>query len=107
MDGSGAKLSDARGHAVVVNFGAAWCPACREEMPALREFERRASPDGVKFFEVDVDKDPSTADKYRVHDLPTTYLISPDGNIARRYVGPIDADILENDIVELLKRRPS
>ena len=34
-------------------------------------------------------------------------LIAPDGTIARRYVGPLDARAVENDILSLLNRRPS
>jgi cytochrome c biogenesis protein CcmG, thiol:disulfide interchange protein DsbE len=41
LGGQTFDLGAARGKAVVVNFWAAGCPPCREEMPALDAFYRR------------------------------------------------------------------
>src|SRR5690606_41929077 len=41
LDGGMVRLDDFRGRPVVINFWAAWCPPCLEEMPAHDEFYRR------------------------------------------------------------------
>jgi hypothetical protein len=50
--------------------------------------------------------DPKTAREYGVRALPTSWLIGPDGVIAKKYVGPLAFAEVENDILRLL-RRPS
>src|ERR1700744_3291543 len=48
-DGTPKKLSDWRGHTVLVNLWATWCVPCRKEMPALDRLQTRL---GGKDFEV-------------------------------------------------------
>lgn len=128
VSGKPVSLSGQKGHVVLLNFWATWCDSCKEELPSLRALEKR---DGGRFvlLAVSVDDAPAktvppfaaahgldfpilyadraVVDAYAVRALPTSYLIAPDGTIVRRYVGPIDPDAVENDIVSLLKRRPS
>jgi peroxiredoxin len=129
-DGSGKSvaLSAQRGHVVLLNFWATWCDSCREELPALKDLQSRSGGRYV-LLAVSVDEDPAkvppflkkygldypvayaepggaTLRAYAVRDLPTTFLIGPDGQIERRYVGPLDERAVENDILALL-RRPS
>src|SRR6202048_354741 len=40
-DGKPKKLSDWRGHIVLVNLWATWCVPCRKEMPALEALQTR------------------------------------------------------------------
>lgn len=120
-------LSAQKGRIVLLNFWATWCDSCRVEFPALEDLQRRAG-DRYVLLAVSVDDDPAkavppfvkshglsfpiaygdqaTLRAYAVSTLPTTYLIGPDGAIARRYVGPLDEAAVENDILALL-RRPS
>ncbi len=126
--GKTVTLSGQKGRVVLLNFWATWCDSCKEELPSLQALEAR---DGGRFvlLAVSVDDDPAkvvpafaaahgltfpilyadrtVVDAYAVRDLPTSYLIAPDGSIVRRYVGPLDPNAVENDIVSLLKRRPS
>ena len=127
--GGTVTLSGEKGRVVLVNFWATWCDSCKEELPVLQELQRRHSGDRFELLAVSVDDDPAkvvppfaashhmdfpvlyvdrpTMAAYAVRMLPTSYLIAPDGTIARRYVGPLDARAVENDILSLLNRRPS
>lgn len=127
-DGKSVTLSSKKGHPVLLNFWATWCDSCKEELPALQELQTR-SAGRFELLAVSVDDDAAkvvpafaaahklsfpllyadrrTQDAYAVRMLPTTFLIAPDGTIARRYVGPLDARAVENDILSLLNRRPS
>lgn len=122
------KLSDYRGKPVLLNFWATWCESCREEMPALQELSRRLASKGAVVLGVSLDEEAppvrafvkthrltfqlAIADRkvvadYAVRGLPTTYLIDAQGRIARRWVGALDVQAVENDILALLNRRPS
>ena len=49
----------------------------------------------------------AVARAWGVRGLPTSFLVSPEGLIARRWVGNPDLRAVENDIVAVLDRRPS
>ena len=128
-DGGTVTLSGQKGRVVLLNFWATWCDSCKEELPVLQDIQRARAGDRFALLAVSVDDDPAkvvppfaaahdmaypilyadrrTQDAYAVRMLPTSYLIAPDGTIARRYVGPLDARAVENDILSLLNRRPS
>jgi peroxiredoxin len=129
-DGKTVTLSGQKGRVVLVNFWATWCDSCKEELPILRKLQSTQPGDRFQLLAVSVDEEPAkvapfaashrmnfpvlyadrkTMDAYAVRMLPTSYLIAPDGSIARRYVGPLDERAVENDILSLLKtnRRPS
>jgi peroxiredoxin len=128
-DGSTVTLSGQKGRVVLLNFWATWCDSCKEELPVLQELQRTRAGDRFEVLAVSVDDDPAksvppfaashgmkylilyvdrgTMEAYAVRMLPTSFLIAPDGTIARRYVGPLDARAVENDILQLLNRRPS
>jgi thiol-disulfide isomerase/thioredoxin len=130
-DGRTVTLSSEKGRVVLLNFWATWCDSCKEELPLLQKLQREHAGERFELLAVSVDDDPpkavppfaaahglnfpilyadrKTMDAYAVRLLPTSYLIAPDGTIARRYVGPLDERAVENDILSLLnpKRRPS
>jgi thiol-disulfide isomerase/thioredoxin len=109
-DGKMISLADYKGKWVFVNFWATWCGPCVMEMPMLaklhsvmkgKKFEMLAinmeeiEPDQVKKFIRDnkisftvlLDKDSKTGRNYAVESLPTTYVVSPAGEIYTRAVG--------------------
>ncbi len=56
-DGSSVKLSDLRGHVVMLQFTASWCGVCRKEMPHIEKEIWQAYKDkGLKVFGVDRDE---------------------------------------------------
>ena len=110
------SLSDLRGKPVVLNFWAGLCPPCRAEMPDLQAFYD-SHRDKVVLFGLDVGPFTalgsrknaqellrqleityptgfsSTRDvviQYRVLGMPTTFFITPDGNIFARWDGLLD-----------------
>ena len=104
------SLSDYKGKWVFVNFWATWCGPCVIEMPMLaklhntmkgKKFEMLAinveeiEPEYVKKFVKDnnlpftvlLDKDSKIGKTYSVSSLPTTYVVSPAGEVYTRAVG--------------------
>ncbi len=120
IDGSAYDLASHRGHWVVVNFWATWCPPCIKEMPELSalDVERDdVSVVGLAFEEIDpaelkaflkehpvsypislVDVYNPPADFSTPRGLPLTYLIAPDGSIADKIMGPVTRAELEKMI---------
>lgn len=53
--GQAHSLSKWRGKILVVNFWAAWCPPCREEMPAFSRLQTKYSSKNVQFVGIALD----------------------------------------------------
>jgi thiol-disulfide isomerase/thioredoxin len=101
------KFSELRGKYVLLDVWGFWCPACRDELPYLREANRRYAARGLVVLGLNTDEDytidsmkdglkkagmewthaqfASVADflrvGLRVHSFPSTFLISPDGKV--------------------------
>jgi len=116
LDGKAFDLAAQRGHWVIVNFWATWCVPCIKEMPDISRFvsdhaDVRAiglayedsdkadiqaflakHPVSYPIAQVTMDDAPKDFDEPR--GLPTTYLIAPDGHVAKRFVGPVTGQSL-------------
>jgi cytochrome c biogenesis protein CcmG, thiol:disulfide interchange protein DsbE len=102
--GTDLKLSDFRGHAVVLDFWATWCHPCRIQAPIVDGIARRWRDQGVVVVGVDMDApdqgDPrafaqqaglsypivrdttgAAARAYDVDSLPTLVIVSREGKI--------------------------
>ena len=116
LDGKPFELAAQRGHWVIVNFWATWCVPCIKEMPDISHFVQTHAnvraiglayedsdegdirtflakhPVSYPIAQVTLDDAPKDFDEPR--GLPTTYLIAPDGKVARRFVGPVTGQSL-------------
>lgn len=122
LDGATFDLAAQRGKWVVVNYWATWCSPCLKEMPELSALDAMrehivviglayedSTPEAMRAFLqdhpvvypialLDVYNPPADFDTPR--GLPLTYLVGPDGRIARKYTGPVTARMLEEGIAE-------
>ena len=120
VDGKPFDLAEHRGRWVVVNFWATWCGPCLKEMPelsaldAMREhvevigldYEEITPADLRAFLQkhpvvypvaiVDVYEPPK--DFAPPRGLPTTWLIAPDGRVAKQFLGPVTARDIDDAI---------
>jgi cytochrome c biogenesis protein CcmG, thiol:disulfide interchange protein DsbE len=102
--GAPISLDRFRGHPIVLNFWASWCPPCRAEMPALEAAYRTYQARGVVVIGIDGATDTWEASRtflaargvtypvardehgqvgqmYHIAGLPTTFFIRADGRI--------------------------
>jgi thiol-disulfide isomerase/thioredoxin len=127
LDGKTFDLAALRGKWVIVNFWATWCSPCIAEMPALSKYVRthknvaavglaydrspRAEvlafanrhPVDYPLAQLDMDDLPRGIEMPAT--LPTTYLIAPDGRLAKRFIGPVDAKLLDAAIAAFPSER--
>jgi cytochrome c biogenesis protein CcmG, thiol:disulfide interchange protein DsbE len=115
LDGAQARLSALRGRPVVLNFWASWCAPCRQEEGPLRAAAQRWTG-RVAFLGVDFRDSPDAAraaqDRarypypvgpaqdgipaaYGVNEPPETFFIDDRGVVVARFLGPLDADLIQ------------
>jgi thiol-disulfide isomerase/thioredoxin len=116
LDGKTFDLAAQRGKWVIVNYWATWCVPCIKEMPDISHFVAThknvtaiglayddSDPADIRAFvakhpvvypiaQVTLDKPAKDFDEPR--GLPTTWLIGPDGKVAKQFIGPVDATSL-------------
>ncbi|MCC8362360.1 TlpA family protein disulfide reductase [Lysobacter sp. A6] len=122
VDGKQFNLADHRGRWVVVNFWATWCGPCLKEMPALSALDTMrehidvvglayedTTPEEMQAFLIKhpvsypiamVDVYDPPKDFETPAGLPTTYLIGPDGRVAKRFIGPVEPHDIEKAIAD-------
>ncbi len=124
FDGRKALLSELRGHVVVINFWASWCPPCREEAAYLEQTWRKYKDRGVIFIGVDyVDTEKEAlayikefdityingpdlgtriSQAYNIKGVPETYFVAKNGELRGVHIGPLKSPQLDEKINELL-----
>jgi cytochrome c biogenesis protein CcmG/thiol:disulfide interchange protein DsbE len=120
------KLSRAglQGQPAVVNFFASWCVPCRIEHPLLMRLAQqdhvplygiayKDKPEdatkllaqmGDPYWRIGVDREGRTGLDFGVYGVPETYVIDRSGTIRKRFVGPLTAEQIDQELLPLLKR---
>lgn len=107
--GQQVTLANYKGHVLVLDFFATWCPPCRESIPHLLDLNKKYGKQGLQIMGFSLDEggdkvvktfmaeksitypmavvsdDVST--EYGIRSIPTIYIINKKGVIAERYMG--------------------
>ena len=86
---------------VLLDFFAVWCGPCKLAEPVLEELSEQHS--NIIFAKMDVDKNPTTPQKFGVMSIPTTILFK-DGKEVGRTTGFAGKKPFEDLILKSLKR---
>jgi cytochrome c biogenesis protein CcmG/thiol:disulfide interchange protein DsbE len=120
----GLSNGDLVGDVSLVNVFASWCAACRDEHPLFMQLKADNSvpihglnykdhPDnaarwlntlGDPYTRTGVDRDGRVAIDWGVYGVPETFVITKDGRIAHKHIGPLTVRDLDDTILPLVRR---
>ncbi|MDC1287147.1 TlpA family protein disulfide reductase [Gammaproteobacteria bacterium] len=121
INGTETNLNRYQGKWLVVNYWATWCPPCIVEMPELQSFhdenmDNNAMVVGINAENISQQRLQTFLDDYfitypnfvsgptqqselgLIPGLPTTFLVTPEGKIVARQVGPVTREMIEQFI---------
>jgi len=121
VNGTKTNLNRYHGKWLVVNYWATWCPPCIVEMPELQSFhdenmDNNAMVVGINAENISQQRLQTFLDDYfitypnfvsgptqqselgLIPGLPTTFLVTPGGEIVARQVGPVTREMIEQFI---------
>jgi cytochrome c biogenesis protein CcmG/thiol:disulfide interchange protein DsbE len=111
-----------KGKTSIINVWASWCAPCRQEHPLLVELgashdvniiglNYKDSPEnalrflgqlGNPYDAVGVDPNGRAAIDWGVYGIPETFVVSSDGTIIHKHVGPLTPDAISRTILPLI-----
>jgi peroxiredoxin/YHS domain-containing protein len=128
LAGEKVALENFRGKIVLLDFWATWCKPCVKSMPALQKLHDRfasknftvlgvsTDEDGKKKVEpfikkhkiaypilLDAEESPAW-EAYKVKVIPMMFLVDPQGQIVRQWLGEADMKEVENAIAGLVEK---
>jgi len=115
----GLSRADLDGHLTLVNIFASWCVPCRQEHPVLEEIAKDSrirlvgidykdkpenalallTDQGNPYAAIGVDESGRTFIDWGAYGVPETYLVGPDGIIAKKYIGPLTDETVAKDLM--------
>jgi cytochrome c-type biogenesis protein len=129
LDGGPYRLSDLKGHVVILNFWATWCGPCRGEIPEFNAMQRQYgaqgltivgvttdpndTPQAIRSFQKDVPQDytilvgaSDTPERFNNGPgLPVTYILDREGRVRHKLFGPRDREGFEALVRPLLEEK--
>jgi len=115
---------------IYLDFWASWCGPCRKSFPWLNQMQEKYKDKGLVIIGINLDKDINSANnflkdtpaqflifsdptgemgkKYQLVGMPSSYLVTSDGQIQATHIGfkKSETDEYEANIVELLAQLP-
>jgi len=109
----------------LVTFFASWCPPCIQEIPTFIDLQKSYSGKGFSVVAFSMDEgDPAPLykliEKYGINypvlladetvirgvggvtGIPVTFLVNRKGEIVKKYLGYVEHDVLETEIISML-----
>ncbi len=127
LSGQPAQLTNLRGHVVLLNNWATWCPPCKQEMPDLQRYYTDHQAQGFVLVAVDQSEPLSDVQefiaKYELtfpvwldpqnralaafanQGLPNSYVIDRSGTVRFAWTGAVNRDILEKVVTPLFEEK--
>ncbi|MQF65367.1 TlpA family protein disulfide reductase [SAR202 cluster bacterium AC-409-J13_OGT_754m] len=124
IDGMIIDSQSLHGHVVMLDFWSSWCAPCRAEAPTLSKVYKHYSTEPVQFvgvsiwdieadvknfheqfdisYPVSIDQNGKLAVEYGIKGIPEKLFIDQEGNLVRKFVGPMDEPTLISIIDSLL-----
>ena len=113
----------AQGEPTIVNVFASWCVECQVEHPLLLALGQQ---EGIRLYGIDYKDDPASARRFLgrygnpyarvgadrsgrtaidfgVYGVPETYVVTGDGKIAYRHVGPLTEQAIKEKLLPLVQ----
>lgn len=120
----GLSSADLHGEVSLVNVFASWCVACREEHPVLMQLKTdnivpihglnyKDQPDnasrwlstmGDSYTRTGADIDGRVAIDWGVYGVPETFVITKEGRIAYKQIGPVTRQVLNEKLLPLIRK---
>jgi cytochrome c biogenesis protein CcmG/thiol:disulfide interchange protein DsbE len=83
--GQTVSLRAQRGHPVILNFWATWCPPCVDEVPAIEELARRLDGTDLRMLAVSVDDDWAAVRRFFPKGTKIGVLLDTTRNVPKSY----------------------
>jgi len=111
LDGKMVSLSEYKGHVVLVNIWATWCPPCVDEMPSMETLYKEFKDENFEILAISIDAlganavgpfmkkynlsfpallDPEATIKmlYQTTGVPESFIINKEGILVEKIIGP-------------------